>query len=257
MALTRTRLSTNSSVIKSFAIIEFLAQARSAKELGIISKELGMDKSTVYRFLTTLSQLGYVFSEPVTGRYSLGPKFVSLASQFLENLDIRNLSQPHLQQLAEETGETVHLAVLDNFEVVYIDKIEGRQPVEMRSTVGNRMPAHSTGLGKALLASMDSQDWHAYVDAIGLRAYTRNTITKPDSFYQEMQKILHCGYAIDNCENEEGMRCLAAPIRKPSGKTVAALSVSGWSVSMTSERDELLAPLLLETAKSISAKLGI
>jgi DNA-binding IclR family transcriptional regulator len=136
MAHNNRRLNINSSVIKAFTIIEYLASVQTAKDLGVISNELGLNKSTVYRFLTTLSQLGYITQEPTNGKYSLGSKVVWLASQFLDGLDLRTLAHPYLQQLSEETGETVHLAILDNYEVVYIDKIKGRQPVDMRSSVG-------------------------------------------------------------------------------------------------------------------------
>ncbi|MDP2974901.1 MAG: IclR family transcriptional regulator [Anaerolineales bacterium] len=176
MSLLKDSMVKNHSVIKSFAILEFLADVQTPKDLGVISSELGMNKSTLYRFLTTLVQLGYANQDSHTGKYSLGPKILWLASRFLESLDIRNLSRPLLERLVEVTGETVHLAILDNYEVVYIDKVDGHQPVRMISSVGNRMPAHSTGLGKALLASLDEDEWYANVENIGLKSYTTNTM---------------------------------------------------------------------------------
>lgn len=256
MAHNNRRLNINSSVIKAFTIIEYLASVQTAKDLGVISNELGLNKSTVYRFLATLSQLGYVTQEPTNGKYSLGSKVVWLASQFLDGLDLRTLAHPYLQQLSEETGETVHLAIVDNYEVVYIDKIKGRQPVDMRSSVGNRMPAHSTGLGKALLAYQDMSAWSFYANAIGLRRYTQNTITDPEFFYEEMVSIQNQKYAIDNCENEDGIRCVAVPIFDHTGKVIAALSVSGWSLSMTKERCEVLAPSLQRKSKNIAEVMG-
>lgn len=246
----------NNSVIKSFAILAFLADAQTPKELGVISIELGMNKSTLYRFLTTLVQLGYVTQDPETGKYALGARVVWLASRFLESLDIRPLARPLLQQLVDTTAETVHLAILDKYEVVYIDKLDGHRAVRMISSVGNRMPAHCTGLGKALLASLSEKDWHFYVENIGLKGYTPNTIRDPDTFYREMRTIRQRGYAVDNSENEEGIRCIAVPITDHLGKTVAAISISGWSLTMTPDRDAALAVLARQTAQTISEQLG-
>ncbi|HUV28479.1 MAG TPA: IclR family transcriptional regulator, partial [Anaerolineales bacterium] len=115
----------NKSVAKSFAILEFLANADSPQELVSISNALKMNKSTTYRFLTTLESLGYVVKDPENNRYSLGSKIVWLASKFLKAIDLLTIARPVLTQLREETGETIHLAILDHFEVVYIDKLDG------------------------------------------------------------------------------------------------------------------------------------
>lgn len=246
----------NYSVLKSFAVLEFLATVKTPKDLGLISSELRMNKSTLYRFLSTLVKLGYANKDSQTGRYSLGSKVVWLASRFLESLDIRTLSHPLLERLVEVTGETVQLAILDNYEVVYVDKVDGHQPVRRFSSLGDRMPAHCTGSGKALLASLDEDEWSTYIKNIGLKSYTPNTIQDAATFYKEMRAIRECGYAIDNCENEEGIRCVAASITNHLGKAVAAISVSGWTVTMTPERDTQIAPLIRQTAREISELLG-
>lgn len=246
----------NYSVAKAFAILEYLAKAASPKDLGVISADLHMNKSTIYRFLSTLCSLGYVIQNPENGKYALGAKVVWLASQFLESIDLRVIARPLLEDLVEKTRETVHLAILDNYEVVYIDKIDGYQPVKMGSRVGGRMPAHSTGLGKALLAHMDEQNWQEYIEKVGLRSFTPNTISDPEAFIQHMQLTRERGYAIDNCENEEGIRCVAVPVRDHTGQTVAAISVSGWSLTMTPNRDEELAQIAKQAAQELSARLG-
>lgn len=121
----------NHSVKKAFTILEYLAMQAGAWDLGVISRALGMHKSTVYRFLTILEHLGYVAQDSDNGRYSLGARVVWLASTFLDSLDLRALAKPLLENLVEATHETVHLAILDDFEVVYIDKVDGHQPVKM------------------------------------------------------------------------------------------------------------------------------
>ncbi len=246
----------NFSVAKAFAILEYLAAAEVSKELGVISKALGMNKSTVYRFLSTLSYLGYIDQDQDTGRYALGSKVVWLASSYLDSLDFRVLARPFLEKLVADTRETVHLAILDDFEVVYIDKVDGLQPVKMTSRVGNRMPAHSTGLGKALLASLDEDEWPVFVAKKGLKKYTPNTIGDPDSLYAHLRGIRAHGYSIDDSENEDGIRCVAVPVQDYTGKTIAAISVSGWSLTMTPERDEQMATLARETAQALTERLG-
>jgi len=246
----------NYSVAKAFAILEYLAAAEVSRDLGVISSALSMNKSTVYRFLSTLSNLGYIDQEPDTGRYALGSKVVWLASSYLDSLDFRVLARPYLEKLVADTRETVHLAILDDFEVVYVDKVDGLQPVKMASRVGNRMPAHSTGLGKALLASLDENEWPDYVLKKGLKKYTPNTIGEPEALYEHLRDIRLRGYSIDNSENEDGIRCVAVPVLDYSGKTIAAISVSGWSLTMTPERDEQLAALARDTSQVITERLG-
>ena len=246
----------NHSVVKAFTILEYLAMRAGAWELGVISRALGMHKSTLYRFLTTLEHLGYVAQDSGTGRYSLGARVVWLASTFLDGLDLRTLARPLLENLVDATQETVHLAILDDFEVVYIDKVDGHQPVKMASRVGNRMPAHSTGLGKALLAHCDESQWPVYVLDKGLKSYTPNTIVDPEEFYTHLRGIKLRGFAIDNSENEDGIRCLAVPIKDHTGKTVAAISISGWTLTMVPERDDEFAEVAQRTAQQISERLG-
>jgi DNA-binding IclR family transcriptional regulator len=246
----------NFSVAKAFAILEYLAAADASRDLGVISSDLRMNKSTVYRFLTTLGNLGYVEQDMETGRYALGSRVVLLASKFLDSLNFRDQARPFLEKLVRETRETVHLAILDDFEVVYIDKVDGLQPVKMASRVGNRMPAHSTGLGKALLAGMDEGAWADYVNVKGLTRYTPNTIDTPEEFYEHLRQIRARGYAIDDCENEDGIRCVAVPVQDYTGETIAAISIAGWSLTMTPERDEELACLARNTAQALTERLG-
>lgn len=246
----------NYSLVKAFAILEYLAEANVPKELGIVSHDLGLNKSTVHRYLSTLEHLGYINRDTTSGRYSLSSRVVWLAFKFLDRIDLRNIARPLLERLVEVTRETVHLAILDDFDVVYIDKVDGYQPVKMASSVGKRMPAHSTGLGKALLANLSEDQWALYVEKKGLNIFTENTIHDAQQFFQHLHTARERGYAIDNCENEEGIRCIAVPIRDHTVKTIAAISISGWSMTMTPDRDVELAQLAQETSWELSKRLG-
>jgi IclR family acetate operon transcriptional repressor len=246
----------NQSVTRAFAVLEYLANADSPKDLFLISQDLGMNKSTTFRFISTLVAQGYVRQEADTGRYYLGSRVTWLATKFLEKLEVRKIARPILEALAHDTGETIHLAILDEDTVVYIDKIDGQQSVRMASRVGYRMPINSTSLGKCLLAGRPESAWAEYIERVGLKPRTPNTIVDPAAFCRELECVRAQNYAIDNVENEEGIRCIAAPIRDHSGGVVAAMSISGWTLTMTVERVQSLAPTIQQTVNAISRQLG-
>jgi IclR family transcriptional regulator, KDG regulon repressor len=248
--------SMNNSVEKAFVILEFLANNADPVELSALSRSLQINKSTAYRYLSTLETLGYVVKNADTSNYTLGSKAVWLASKFLDNLDLRTQAHPILRQLREETGETIHLAILDKNDVVYVDKLDGKSPVKMASRIGNRMPAYCTGLGKALLAFLPESEWQKYVDQVELTYRTKNTITGKEAFFEHLRMIRDRGYSIDNSENEEGIRCVALPIRDHRGKVIAAISIAGWVISMTPDRDDYLAKVGLKYSQILSEKLG-
>lgn len=246
----------NQSVTRAFAVLEYLANADGPKDLFLISQDLEMNKSTTFRFLSTLVAQGYVRQEAETGRYYLGSRVTWLATKFLEKLEVRKVARPILETLAHDTGETIHLAILDGDTVVYIDKIDGQQSVRMASRVGYRMPIHSTSLGKCLLAACPESAWVEYVERVGLKPRTPNTFVQPEAFYQELRRVHTQNYAIDNVENEEGIRCIAAPICDHTGGVVAAMSISGWTLTMTVKRVQALVPRIQETVTAISRQLG-
>lgn len=252
----KTTKSLNSSVKRAVKILEFLAVSAGPMDLGDISRSLKMNKSTVYRFLATLMEDGYVNQDPNSGKYSLGSKVTWLAAHFLEKIEVRNLARPLLQELARTTGETIHMAILDQNEVSYIEKIDGNQAVRMASRVGSRAPVHCTALGKVLLSCQPEKEWHRYVAEVGLASRTPFTITEPDTFFQELRHVRSQGYALDNQEAEDGIRCIAAPIKDSSGNVIAAISITGWTLTMTPERMSRLVPDILKTANCISQQLG-
>lgn len=246
----------NLSVKRAITILEYLAKAEEPKELAAISDDLAMNKSTAHRFLSTLREMGYVRQEPDTGRYSLGSRIAWLAARFLEKMDIRELARPILEELVRESGETIHVGIIDRDEVVCIDMIEGRQPLQVTSRVGSRMPVHSTALGKAILANLPESEWQRYVSEVGLTPYTPNTIVAQEAFFEHLRQVRRQDYSIDNVEHKEGVRCVAAPVRDHTRKTIAALCISGSTITMTPEKVESLIPLLQKGALAISKRLG-
>ncbi len=246
----------NQSVTRAIAVLEYLANAEAPRDLGLISTDLGMNKSTTFRFLSTLVAQGYVRQDAETGRYYLGSKVTWLATKFLEKHEVRQVARSVLERLARETGETVHLGILEQDSVIYIDKMDGRQAVQMTSRVGYRMPLHSTSLGKVLLSDQSEEEWHRYVTRAGLKPCTANTIVDPAVFFRELRQVRQKQYAIDDMENEQGIRCIAAPVRDHLGHFIAAVSVSGWTLSMTPERVQSLVPVLEMAVLEISARLG-
>ncbi|MEW6663355.1 MAG: IclR family transcriptional regulator [Bacillota bacterium] len=244
------------SVAKALKIIDVLAEARGELALHEIANRLGLAKSTVHGLLSTLREFEYVEQSPFTGKYKLGLRLFELGSIVAQGWDVRSVTAPHIQKLVDELGETVHLVILDKGEVLYIDKRESRHSFRIVSQVGTRLPAHCTGVGKVLLANLSPGEVKKIVASKGLPRFTKNTITNPKDLEVELARVRNQGYAIDNEEIMEGLRCVAAPIRNHSGKVCAAISVSGPLARLEGERLDLTIQLVTQTAAEISAGLG-
>lgn len=241
---------------RTLRILEYLAGAGEVS-LSQIATDLGLTVSTTHRFLATLVDEGYLRQNPRTRHYSLTLRVLNVAAQTLASLDIRSVLRPVLESLSASTEETSHLALLDRMEVTYIDKVDGSGAVQMASHVGYRAPCHSTALGKVLLAALAEPEWKRYIDEHGLEPRTDHTITDPAEFLAELGRVRRRGYALDNLENENGIRCVAAPIRDHTATVTAALSISGWTLSMTMTRiRNVLVPVVLEHASGASQRLG-
>lgn len=226
-------------------------------ELGIsdLAKRLGLAKSTVHRLASTLIEAKFLEQNQRTVKYQLGLAVFELGACVASRMDVSVQSIPYLESLMEQSGETVHLAILDETEVLYINKIESRQTIRMNSRIGRRGPVYCTGVGKALLAFQPPEEIELLI-ASGLAQRTPNTITDPDKFRRHLSEVRERGYAIDDEEVEIGMRCLAAPIRDHSSKVIASISLCGPSQRLTRERLLAFAPSVIDTADTISARLG-
>lgn len=238
------------SVERALIILERLVEG--PQRLGPLAETLGTHKSTVLRLLQTLEGRGFVRRLDGEPEFALGLRILELASALVAELDVRTLARPCIEKLAAVTGETVHLATLDRGQVVYLDKVESIHPVRMYSRVGARAPMHCTGVGKAMLGYLDPSRW----EPMELRRFTDRTIVTQDDLQAEAARIRERGYARDELEHEETIRCIAAPILDSSDEPVAAISVSVPASRMS--EDELLGYVdeLRIAASAVTAELG-
>lgn len=244
------------TVTRAFAVLELLSKHHALSAAGV-NKELGYHRSTTYRLLGTLKQLNYIRKDEKTGLYSLSPKILTLASTVTEQRSLTETARPFLEDLQECNRETVHLAILDNDELVYLDKIESSRGlrVVMGSRTGNRAPLYCTGIGKVLLSSLSEKELNHYISLTELKRFTTSTITETDALIAEIDSVKRKGYALDREEHEIGVFCVAAPVKNPHGRTMASLSVSMPSVRRTDELQEQLIIDVLSTAEKISTAL--
>ncbi|WP_328611017.1 IclR family transcriptional regulator [Amycolatopsis sp. NBC_00345] len=229
--------------------------ARGAKTLDQLAEEVGVHKTTVLRLLRTLESHHFVRREG-TRYYRLGSALFDLASQALEDRDVRRSSAEALAALNERTGHTVHLATYEDGEVVYIDKYEGRHSVRMYSRIGKRAPLHCTAVGKVLVSAMPRERREALARAIDYVVLTPNTISSPEAYLAELDKVAERGYAVDNAEHEDFIHCVAAPIRGGGGEVLAAASMSVPKVLLDYEGLLALVPELLTATKEASVHSG-
>lgn len=227
--------------------------ADGPKRLGPLAEDLQIHKSTVLRLLQTLERQGFVRREGDPPEFTLGFRLVELSQSLLEQVDIRRVAAAPLKSLGEQTGETIHLAILDGAEVVYLDKVESVHPVRMYSKVGARAPAYCTGVGKILLAYTDEALW----PAMELHRFTDQTITTRDGLRAAAAEIRARGWGRDEREHEEAIRCIAAPVFGSSGaNAVAAVSVSVPASRLSVEQLDQYVDALLTATDAISVGLG-
>lgn len=244
------------SLDRAFYIIDIIANSQeplSLKEITDLSK---LPKPTVYRILSSLELWGYVDQDGKKG-YKLGTKFMFLGSKVQDDLEIREIARPFLKRLNEETKETVFLGIMDKGRSLYVDKLDSHHSVRLFSKVGTRNFLHSTSLGKCLLSGLDDGAVIKVLEKYGMPKITGNTITNPTEMLKQLKFVREQGYAYDEMENEEGVRCIAAPVKDHRGRVIAAVSISGPAQRLTKEMIEKnLKHKLLKTTLDISEALG-
>lgn len=209
-------------------------------------------KATLYRFLQTLTSQGMLSYDPERQTYALGVRLVRLAHAAWQQSSLAPVARPHLDALSREAGETVHLAQLDHGQVLYVDKRNTADPIEMYSQAGKVGPAYCTGVGKAMLAFLDAEDLAEILPLQSFHRFTPNTITSREALLSELLRIRARGYAFDNEEHEPGIICIAMPILTATGRVLGALSVTTSTTRKSLDELEGVAPAVRRAAEAIA-----
>lgn len=242
----------SSAIDKALWVLEALAEHESVTK---IAAETGLPKSTTHRILQSLAEHGFARPDG-GGGYLPGPKILTLAGRMLNRFDPVRQASPVLQRLHDQTGYTVHLAVLNGDEAVYAAKLEGRKPYQMPSRVGMSLWLHTSAIGKAMLAAMPDDVVKGISGRTGLTRRTPATITTQAQLLRHLAVIRQHGFAIDDEENEAGIRCVGAAVFDHTGHVVAGVSISTLTHELSVADAEELGPLVLGTAREVSQTLG-
>ena len=239
------------------ALLEVLAHQGPDLTLAQLSELLKLHKSTAHRLIMVLERHRLIEKNSNTGKYRLGLKLYELGTKAIGQLDLRDRARPFLERAVLETGETVHLCVYDDGEVVYLDKVEPTRSVRLASSVGRRNPAYCTSVGKAVMAFLPEAQVELAAAKHGFRQLTRRTISNMLELKAELAKVRKLGYAIDNEENEEGVCCVGAPVWSFGAHPIAAISVSGPTFRVTPEKIPIVAQSVVAIAQGLSRQLGM
>ncbi|HCS37214.1 MAG TPA: IclR family transcriptional regulator [Sphaerochaeta sp.] len=243
-----------SSAVRTLGILERLAGHKKIN-LERLARETALPKPTLHRFLATLVDLGYVYRDE-NDQYSLTLRMFSIGAKGLAHMDIAQDARPIAEALGTQLGETVHMGVLDEDMAMYVVKIESKYTIRMYSRVGKRIPLYCTAIGKTLLAGMETEDAGSLIDSLELVPFTSGTITSHKELSTELQRIREQGFAEDLQEHEEGVRCIAAPVRDHTSAVVAGLSVSWPLFRFDESKRALYIKAIKESAQAISRLLG-
>lgn len=244
------------SLIKALRILDTLGESPNGVGITELSEALKAPKSTVHRLIATLEAGGYAVFDLPTSKYVLGSRVAQLGERLNHQSSLLTYGVPALEQLTRECGEASHLAILEGTEVVYVSREESKEPIRISFGMGHRAPAHCTALGKAFLAALSDSDIKTLYRNVKLQQLTPRTKTKLQDVVAEMPAIRREGIAYDNEEYMSGLRCIAAPIRDFSSRTIAAMSLSLFKHKLTPERKVFFKQALLRASADVSEKLG-
>ena len=244
------------SLSKAIDTIDAVAEAGSAG-IRMLSSITGFPPSTIHRIAATLVKKGYFQQDPVTRRYSLSYRFLELASRVQQQTHLTSIARPHLEQIMTATRESINLAVRDGDSAVYLDIVQSSYSMlQLFTRPGARVPLYATGVGKLFLSRFSTSDLTAYLQRVDLQPFTRHTLIEKNKVIEEMNRIRNRGFAVDNEEMEEGVRCVAALIFNHRGEPAASVSITGAAMRVTPDRVEHFGELIRSCALTISRELG-
>jgi IclR family acetate operon transcriptional repressor len=240
------------AVERTLSVLEALGRPRPLAEIAELAE---LPKPTVHRILQVLVARGFA-RDAEDGVYAAGPRVLAVAGEALAELDVAGLARPVLGTLQRSVGGTVHLALRNGDEAVYVEKIEGGEPYRMASRIGLPLSLHSTGIGKAILAFLPEPELDDLLTRIPFEARTPSTLVTPAALRAELKRVHEQGYAVDDEENETGVRCVAAPLFDHQGRVVGGLSVSSLVYVRSLADARRIAPEVVQAADELSALLG-
>jgi DNA-binding IclR family transcriptional regulator len=244
------------AVDRIFTILELLAKSRKGLSLAELVEYSKMPKSSVHCLVLTLERRGYLHRQERTGRYLFGLKLFGLANYALASVEARERAAPYLSSLLKQTGRTVHMAILEHDEPVLVSKVHAPGIFPLATWLGKSMEFHCTGLGKAMAAFLPEDVVDRMIAAHGLPRHNENTIVSVRKLKQELARIRRSGFALDDEEDEIGLRCIGAPIFDRDAQVIAAVSIAGTTAEIHAENVSLLAGLVKAAGIQISTAVG-
>lgn len=244
------------SVERALQILDLFNEQATELKITEISKQMGLSKSTLHSILKTLQLHGYIDQNPENGKYRLGMKLVERGHFVVGTMDIRQKAKSWLTTLSQETGQTTHLGILDGNEGVYIEKIEGKQAAIAYSRIGRRLPVHATAIGKVLLAWLSEEECAAVLEGYVYKGFTPSTLIDRASLLTALKETRNNGYAMDNEENEPGVRCIAVPVWNHESRVIAALSLSTLTSRVNDDELATYRQMLMDAGLGLSKTLG-
>jgi DNA-binding IclR family transcriptional regulator len=244
---------------RALLLLETLGKSKRGLSLGEFAYKLRIPRSSTYALLRTLQRHGYLHRNAHTHRYMFGLKFFSLANSGLADLDLREQAAAHLADLLRRTRLTVHLGILEQEGVVIVDKVEAPSLLKLATWIGKRLDVHCTSMGKALLAYLPDEDLNRFFSKLrehALPRHNQNTITSVQKLREELTRVKTRGYAVDDEEDEVGLRAVGAPIFGHTGCAIAAVSVAGTIAQITRKNLASIAKQVKRTTGAISHDLG-
>jgi IclR family pca regulon transcriptional regulator len=255
------RKSTSQSLERGLSILSSFSAGRQLIGISELSRELGLTRSTTHRYVATLARLGYLHQDPGTRKYSLGARVLDLGFTAINSMELRQVATPHLKRLCDETGHTVNMAILDDVDIVYIDRHRAshrnQDAIDLDLHVGSRLPAYCTSMGKVLLAFLPVSERDDVLGHITFARRGPNTLTSRTALLAELERVRATGIAVNNEELAYGLRSVAVPVIAADGRAVAAVNLAAHRTMVS--LDDLVArigPLMQRTAAEISAQLG-